>query len=126
MSDPKSTDLRGYLYKNKNKTQPKQPDFTGKATIKGEVWQASAWENQDKVTGETYLSITYSVPRPRTEGTNAGTNAAPAAKSNSVVTPPDAFRPTAAETASGGSSLDDIEKLFGAGNSGTENESPFG
>lgn len=138
MSEPQSTDLRGYLYKNKNKTRPEQPDFTGKATIKGEVWSVSAWENKDKKTGETYLKLSYSVPKPRTEGAPAQSGAQKssspgnpqasysAPKSPSVVTPPDSFRPTPAEAAAGGNALDDIEKLFGAGTSGTENESPFG
>ena len=133
MSEPQNNDLRGYLYKNKNKTRSDQPDFIGKATVEGKVWSASAWENKDKKTGETYLKLSYSVPKPRTEGLPAqgsqqsnpqGSYNAP--KSPSVVTPPDSFRPTPAEAASGGNALDDIEKLFGAGTSGSENESPFG
>lgn len=154
MSDQKINDLRGYLYKNKNKTRPDQPDFIGKTTINGEVWSVASWENKDKKTGEIYLKSSYSVPKPRTENSTVGTENGGSNKTNgsykgsttgatagvttgenhqplstpkesSFVTSPDSFRPTPEEAGESGNALDDIEKLFGAGTSGSENKSPF-
>ncbi|NCQ52284.1 hypothetical protein GW796_10465 [archaeon] len=61
MNDNVKKDNRGYLYPNKNKNKPTQPDFTGKVMVDGKDWRISAWENQTPE-GNKYLSLSFSLP----------------------------------------------------------------
>ena len=63
MNDNVKKDNRGYLYPNKNKNKPTQPDFTGKVLVDGKELRISAWENQTPE-GNKYLSLAFSVPLP--------------------------------------------------------------
>lgn len=69
MSEPIKKDNRGYLYPNKNKNKPTQPDFTGKALIDGKEWRIGAWENKTPE-GNTYLSLSYTIPLPPQQGSD--------------------------------------------------------
>jgi hypothetical protein len=70
MNDNVKKDNRGYLYPNKNKNKPTQPDFTGKVLIDGKELRISAWENQTPE-GNKYLSLAFSPATP-TQGDNQG------------------------------------------------------
>lgn len=61
MNENNKKDNRGYLYPNKNKNKPTQPDMTGKVMIEGKDWRISAWENQTPE-GNKYLSLAFSPP----------------------------------------------------------------
>ncbi len=63
MNEQVKKDNRGYLYPNKNKNKPTQPDFTGKVLVEGKEWRISAWENQTPE-GNKYLSLAFSPPQP--------------------------------------------------------------
>jgi uncharacterized protein (DUF736 family) len=63
MNDQVKKDNRGYLYPNKNKNKPTQPDFTGKVLVEGKEFRISAWENQTPE-GNKYLSLAFSIPTP--------------------------------------------------------------
>lgn len=69
MSENIKKDNRGYLYPNKNKNKPTQPDLTGKVLIEGKEFRISAWENQTPE-GNKYLSLAFSLPVPQTENQN--------------------------------------------------------
>ena len=58
MNDNAKKDNRGYLYPNKNKNKPTQPDYTGKVLIDGKELRISAWENQTPE-GNKYLSLAF-------------------------------------------------------------------
>lgn len=49
-------DNSGALFMNKRKDKESQPDLTGSATINGEEYWLSAWDNETKE-GEAYLSV---------------------------------------------------------------------
>lgn len=68
MSENVKKDNRGYLYPNKNKNKPTQPDFTGKALVDGKEWRIGAWENKTPE-GNSYLSLAFTVPLPPNEST---------------------------------------------------------
>lgn len=70
MNDNVKKDNRGYLYPNKNKNKPTQPDFTGKVLIDGKELRISAWENQTPE-GNKYLSLAFSPAVPN-QGDNQG------------------------------------------------------
>ncbi len=63
MNEQVKKDNRGYLYPNKNKNKPTQPDFTGKVLVEGKEFRISAWENQTPE-GNKYLSLAFSIPTP--------------------------------------------------------------
>jgi uncharacterized protein (DUF736 family) len=67
MNETAKKDNRGYLYPNKNKNKPTQPDYTGKVLIDGKELRISAWENQTPE-GNKYLSLAFSPALPATEG----------------------------------------------------------
>jgi len=69
MNDNLKKDNRGYLYPNKNKNKPTQPDFTGKVLIEGKEFRISAWENQTPE-GNKYLSLAFSLPTPNQANDN--------------------------------------------------------
>lgn len=66
MSENVKKDNRGYLYPNKNKNKPTQPDYTGKALVDGKEWRIGAWENKTPE-GNSYLSLAFTVPLPPNE-----------------------------------------------------------
>lgn len=63
MTEQVKKDNRGYLYPNKNKTKPTQPDHTGKVLVDNKEWRISAWENKTPE-GTSYLSISFTPPLP--------------------------------------------------------------
>lgn len=71
MNDNVKKDNRGYLYPNKNKNKPTQPDLTGKVLIEGKEFRISAWENKTPE-GNKYLSLAFSLPLPNQAGENQG------------------------------------------------------
>lgn len=73
MNDNVKKDNRGYLYPNKNKNKPTQPDFTGKVLIDGKELRISAWENQTPE-GNKYLSLAFSPPTSQTENQGQTSN----------------------------------------------------
>lgn len=85
MNEPIKKDNRGYLYPNKNKNKPTQPDFTGKALVDGKEWRISAWENQTPE-GNKYLSLAFSVP-PTNTANPENTNTANTASNTPTNTP---------------------------------------
>lgn len=64
MAEHVKKDNRGYLYPNKNKTKPTQPDHTGKVLVDNKEWRISAWENKTPE-GNSYLSISFTPPLPQ-------------------------------------------------------------
>lgn len=73
MTESVKKDNRGYLYPNKNKNKPTQPDYTGKALIDGKEWRIGAWENKTPE-GNSYLSLAYTVPLPPQDTQNSNQN----------------------------------------------------
>ena len=57
-------DERGYLFKNKNKTQENQPTYTGTAKVNGAMKEIAAWIATGR-SGDKYLSIRFSDPQDR-------------------------------------------------------------
>lgn len=57
--EPNKKDNRGFLYPNKNKNKPTQPDYTGKVVVNSKELKISAWENQTPE-GNKYLSLAFS------------------------------------------------------------------
>ncbi len=74
MIEQNKKDNRGYLYPNKNKNKPTQPDYTGKVIVNSKELKISAWENQTPE-GNKYLSIAFSEP-PANTNPNLGENKA--------------------------------------------------
>lgn len=73
MNEIAKKDNRGYLYPNKNKNKPTQPDYTGKVLIDGKELRISAWENQTPE-GNKYLSLAFSSVIPNEPNTNKSEN----------------------------------------------------
>lgn len=69
MNDSVKKDNRGYLYPNKNKNKPTQPDYTGKVLVDGKELRISAWENQTPE-GNKYLSLAFSPALPPNQDGN--------------------------------------------------------
>ncbi len=55
-------DKKGFLFRNKNKNNTKQPEFTGKIKIEGKEYKLSAWENKNNNSNDYYFSISVSEP----------------------------------------------------------------
>ncbi len=51
-------DLSGALFKNKRKTAPGHPEYTGQAKIEGVEYWVSAWLKETQ-SGEKYMSLAY-------------------------------------------------------------------
>ena len=51
-------ELTGTLFKNTNKKNDKQPDYTGMAHIEGKKYRVSAWINIAS-SGSKYISMRY-------------------------------------------------------------------
>ena len=47
----------GALFKNKEKTNEKQPDYKGPVNVDGKDYWLSGWINQARGTGETYMKV---------------------------------------------------------------------
>lgn len=45
------------LFVNDNKTQEKQPDYRGKATVGGVEYKCAGWKQTGRNTGTVYLSV---------------------------------------------------------------------
>jgi len=55
-TDPVDFDLKGAIFKNQYKSSEKQPDFTGKVTVKGEEYRISGWARKTRA-GDDMMSI---------------------------------------------------------------------
>lgn len=66
-------DNTGFLFYNTNKTNPKQPDLSGKAIIKGQEQQFVCWKNVSK-DGKEYLTCKFSDPKPANESKPSANN----------------------------------------------------
>lgn len=68
-------DKKGFLFRNKNKNNTKQPEFTGKIKIDGKEYKLSAWENKNNNSNDYYFSISVSEPgqfnKPKEESANS-------------------------------------------------------
>jgi len=63
---------KGSLFKNDNKTNDKQPDWSGLVTLQdGTVQRIAIWNTVSRNTGNPYLSVDISDPRPQASGTAA-------------------------------------------------------
>jgi len=51
-------ELSGALFKNKRRTQPSHPDYTGQAKIDGIEYWVSAWI-KNTPNGDKYMSMAY-------------------------------------------------------------------
>jgi hypothetical protein len=50
----------GALFKNRDKTKPSQPDYFGKAEVKGVRLRVSAWLKESKKNpGQKYMSLSF-------------------------------------------------------------------
>jgi len=56
----------GALFKNKEKTTEKHPDYTGNCEVNSKKLKMSAWLRKSKA-GETYLRIEFKEPFKKTE-----------------------------------------------------------
>lgn len=52
-------DNSGVLFKNEEKTEDRQPDYTGKAKIDGTDYRVAAWVNETKDGSRRYLKLSY-------------------------------------------------------------------
>lgn len=51
-------ELSGALFKNQRKSNEKQPDYRGQATIDGVDYRLAAWIKKSK-RGDTYMSLAF-------------------------------------------------------------------
>lgn len=59
MSNTPQNQNRGTLNKNKNRANPKAPEYRGSCTIEGKKWSISAWVQESKDNGEKYFSMSF-------------------------------------------------------------------
>lgn len=64
MPDQRNKDMSGVLFKNRDKKNDNQPDYTGECVIRGETLRIAAWVNESK-RGTKYFRFTFSEPRER-------------------------------------------------------------
>jgi uncharacterized protein (DUF736 family) len=58
MSDRQyDNNLRGALFKNKDKSEDRDPDYRGNITIDGKEFWLDAWLNTAKKSGEKYMAL---------------------------------------------------------------------
>lgn len=55
-------DNSGVLFKNANKTNDKQPDYTGTVTVNGKELRIAAWENESKDKKTKFLKLSVTDP----------------------------------------------------------------
>ena len=100
----------GYLFENK-KTNPKQPDWRGKATINGKEMLVSGW-NRDTPDG-TMISFSFTDPATLPQRPAQGQGSAPAqGASRPAAAPAPAATPAAPTANYEQSLLDDLDDLF--------------
>lgn len=51
--------MRGVLYKNKQKTEAKHPGARGRAMVNGTWYWLSSWTQHSKLSGEKYQSLAF-------------------------------------------------------------------
>lgn len=61
--------MSGSLFITREKTRDAQPDMSGEVKINGHTYRIAAWNKTSKA-GTSYLSLSFSEPRPR-EGQSA-------------------------------------------------------
>ena len=59
----------GVLFRNNNKQNANQPDYTGNAVVNGKEMVIAAWVKQSQK-GTNYLSIAFSEPRQQNVAAN--------------------------------------------------------
>ena len=69
----------GLLFKNKKKTESKQPDLRGELLLNGVTYRVAAWSKESKA-GERFMSIHAEIDRPREEKKTAEPQSKPKAK----------------------------------------------
>jgi len=62
---------KGSCLRNKNKKEPKHPDWRGDAMVNGKLMEVAIWEGQTSG-GLDRLSLLFSEPRPRDGGQSQG------------------------------------------------------
>lgn len=78
---------RGYLFPN-NKTNPAQPDFRGKLTVKGEAFLLSGWNREkDTPEGKVVMITVEATPASEVQPRGAGAPAAAAAPAGAQSSP---------------------------------------
>ena len=58
MSEQYDNNLRGALFKNRKRTEERQPEYTGNCEINGQQFWVSAWVKESK-NGEKFFSMAY-------------------------------------------------------------------
>ena len=58
MSEQYDDNLRGALFKNRKRTEERQPEYTGNCEINGQEFWVSAWVRESK-NGEKFFSMAY-------------------------------------------------------------------
>lgn len=65
MSTPDQTtftdELRGVMFRNDKGDNPARPDYRGRCMIEGKRYRMSAWVREAKESGQSYLSISYTL-----------------------------------------------------------------
>lgn len=78
----------GVLFRNNNKQNANQPDYTGNAVVNGKEMVIAAWVKQSQK-GTNYLSIAFSEPRQQNAAPqNVVTNGQPAPQTPSPANDP--------------------------------------
>lgn len=56
---------KGVLFKNDDKVNEKQPDYSGKIDIEGKTYWLSAWVREAKSSGKKFFSLSVTDPENR-------------------------------------------------------------
>lgn len=69
MADTYDDEMRGVLFKNKDKTPgDKRPDYKGHVQVGGNRLELAAWLRASSRTGEKFMSLSLEVPKPKGTG----------------------------------------------------------
>jgi len=74
-------DNNGALFKNDKGGNDKRPDYRGPATIAGKDYEIAAWLKKSSK-GQSYMSLSFSEPRPKGGTKVAGDDDLPRGKAN--------------------------------------------
>ena len=56
---PYDNELRGVLFKNDEKLEDRDPNYTGSAQIGGQTYWLNAWIKESKKDGRKYMSLSF-------------------------------------------------------------------
>ena len=62
----------GALFKNKNRTTDKHPEYKGTINVGGKDYDIAAWVRESKKDGSKFFSIKVSEPYQKSGGANTG------------------------------------------------------